>query len=50
MKFSGKMGLMMILKVRKKQRFIHQLKNNFGKSHKSDQIDPPSQIFLGLTW
>ena len=46
-KFSGKMWIKIILKVRKKQGFILSLKKKvFWKNHRGSQIDPPpSSLF-----
>ena len=53
MKFSGKMCLMIILKVTKNQGFTPSFKKiHFSKNLKGegvDQIDPSSRAVLGLT-
>ena len=46
MKFSGKMCLMIILKVTKNQGFILSLEDTFFKKPQEEvQIDPPPQPF-----
>ena len=46
MKFSGKMCLMIILKVTKKQGFTLSLEDTFfeKQQEKGDQIEPPSRF------